>query len=132
MWGSFGYFDDDGNLAQAAAAARALKPGGRYLIDTPSLETILPHFRDKTWFEVDSTTILLDTSFRVDEGRVETEWTFLRGGERHTQRTSVRVYSLHELTDLLRTAGFSTFEARDDELGGFEIGSSRLWLVATR
>lgn len=132
MWGSFGYFDDDGNLAQAKAAARSLKPGGRYLIDTPSLETIYPHFRDKTWFEVGGTTILLDTSFRVDEGRVETAWTFLRGEERHTQRSSIRVYTLHELTDLLRDAGFTTFEARDDELGGFEIGSSRLWLVATR
>ena len=40
MWGSFGYFDDEGNLAQARAAARALKPGGRYLIDTPTLESI--------------------------------------------------------------------------------------------
>jgi SAM-dependent methyltransferase len=132
MWGSFGYFDDDGNLAQARAAVRALKRGGRYLIDTPSLETIYPHFRHKDWFEVEGTTVLMETSLRVDEGRVETEWTFLRGEERHTQRSSIRVYTLHELTDLLREAGFTTFEARDDELGGFEIGSSRLWLVATR
>ena len=31
---SFGYLDDQGNEAFAAALARALKPGGRVLIDT--------------------------------------------------------------------------------------------------
>jgi len=132
MWGSFGYFDDDGNLAQARAAAGALRPGGRYLIDTPTLESIYPQFRDRTWFEAGDTTVLAENAFRLDEGRVETEWTFLRGDERRTQRSSIRVYALSALTDLLREAGFTAFEARDDELEGFAIGSSRLWLVATR
>ena len=132
MWGSFGYFDDEGNLAQARAAARALRPGGRYLIDTPTLESIYPQFRDRTWFEAGDTTVLTENAFRLDEGRVETEWTFLRGDERRTQRSSIRVYALSALTDLLREAGFTTFEARDDELEDFAIGSSRLWLVATR
>ncbi|HEX9124622.1 MAG TPA: hypothetical protein VF984_14895 [Actinomycetota bacterium] len=97
MWGSFGYFDEAGNLAQARAAARALKPGGRYLIDTPSLESIYPDFR-----------------------------------ERHTERSSMRIYSLRELTELLREAGFTSFEARDDALEPFELGSHRLWLVARK
>jgi SAM-dependent methyltransferase len=132
FWGSFGYFDESGNLEQARAAARALRPGGRYLIDTIALETLYPGFRDRTWYEVGETLVLEDRAFNVGEGRVETEWTFLRGGERRAHRTSVRVYSLHELTDLLRDAGFSSFEARDDEHQPFGIGSPRLWLVATR
>jgi SAM-dependent methyltransferase len=132
MWGSFGYFDDEGNLAQARAAARALKPGGRYLIDTPTLESIYPRFRERNWFEAGDTTVLMENAFRLDEGRVETDWTFLRGSERHTRRSSIRVYALGGLTDLLREAGFSAFEAHDDELEPFEIGSSRLWVVATR
>jgi hypothetical protein len=39
---------------------------------------------------------------------------------------------VHELTDLLREAGFAGFEARDDALEEFSLGSDRLWLVATR
>ncbi|HTG48634.1 MAG TPA: class I SAM-dependent methyltransferase [Actinomycetota bacterium] len=132
MWGSFGYFDDAGNLAQARAAARALKPGGRYLIDTPALESIYPRFRDRTWFDAGDTLVLNETRFVLDEGRVETDWTFVRGAERETFRSSIRVYTLAALTDLLREAGFTAFEARDDELEPFELGSSRLWLVATR
>ena len=41
LWGSFGYFDDAGNLAQAAAVADALAPGGRFLVDTNVADSVL-------------------------------------------------------------------------------------------
>ncbi|MFB3739908.1 MAG: hypothetical protein ACE14W_13210 [Candidatus Velamenicoccus archaeovorus] len=72
----------------------------------------------------------METSLAIGEGRVETAWTFVRGDERHTERSSIRLYTLHELTELLREAGFSSFQARDDALEPFELGSRRLWLVA--
>ncbi len=131
FWGSFGYFDEGGNLAQAEAVARSLRPGGRYLIDTPTLETILPRFQERSWFEVGETTVLEERAFLVASSRIETTWSFLRGADRETQRSSMRLYSVRELTDLLRRAGFGTFAARDDELESFGIGSDRLWLVAT-
>ena len=132
FWGSFGYFDEAGNLAQAAAVARALKPGGRYLIDTPSLETLYPRFRERTWFQVGDTIVLQEAILVMGTGRVETEWIFVRGGvAEESHRTSMRVYSVHELTELLREAGFETFELRDDELFDFEVGSQRLWLIAS-
>jgi SAM-dependent methyltransferase len=132
FWGSFGYFDDAGNLAQAATVARALKPGGRYLIDTPSLETLYPRFRERTWFQVADTIVLQEAILVMGTGRIETEWIFVRGGvAEETHRTSMRVYSVHELTELLREAGFESFELRDDELFDFEVGSQRLWLIAS-
>jgi SAM-dependent methyltransferase len=130
MWGSFGYFDDPGNLAQARSAARALKPGGAYLIDTHTAESIYPRFHERDWFEVEDTTVVMDTALAAGEGRIETTWTFIRGDERHAERSSIRLYTLHELTELLREAGFTSFEARDDALEPFELGSHRLWLVA--
>lgn len=132
LWGSFGYFDRAGDRAQARSAARALVPGGRYLIDVPSLETVLPRFRERSWFEVEDTTVLQETTFVHGTGRVETTWTFLRAGERSERRTSVRLYGVAELTDLLHEAGFSSFEVLDDDLEPFALGAERLWLVATR
>jgi SAM-dependent methyltransferase len=132
FWGSFGYFDHDGDLAQAKAAAGALKPGGRFLIDTPSLETILPRFAERSWFEVEGTVVLEERVFHAGAGRVETTWTFLRDGERAEHPAWMRVYSLRELTDLLGEAGFTAFEAMDDDLEPFALGAHRLWLVATR
>jgi SAM-dependent methyltransferase len=133
FWGSFGYFDEAGNLAQASAVARALKPGGRYLIDTPSLETLYPRFRERTWFRVGDTIVLQEATLALGTSRVDTEWTFVREGvAQESHRTTVRVYSVHELTSLLREAGFSSFELRDDELFDFEVGSQRLWLIASK
>ncbi|HEX6844411.1 MAG TPA: class I SAM-dependent methyltransferase [Actinomycetota bacterium] len=131
-WGSFGYFEREGDLAQAVGAARALEAGGRYLIDVPTTETVLPRFRERSWFEVDGTIALQETAYVPGTGRVETDWTFVREGEPRTARhTSVRLYSLRELTDLLYEAGFSSFEALDDDLEPFALGAHRLWLVAT-
>jgi cyclopropane fatty-acyl-phospholipid synthase-like methyltransferase len=133
FWGSFGYFDDDGNRRQAAAAAEALRPGGRYLIDTVTLETLAARFRPRTWFETEGVTVTVETAMNLGEGRVETDWTFLRpGDEPVSRRSSVRCYTLHELTDLLRGVGFVAFTALDAELEPFELGSDRLWLVATK
>jgi SAM-dependent methyltransferase len=142
VWGSFGYFDDAGNLAQARAAADALRTGGRYLIDTVSAETLAATYRPRDWFRVADTVVLLEARPLLDEGRIETEWAFLHAGlrpglhagglpvESHT--TSVRVYAVHELIEVLREAGFATFEPLDDELAGFEMGAERLWMVATK
>ena len=132
FWGSFGYFDDDGNLAQATAAARALRPGGRYLIDVLALESILARFRDRHWFEVEGTVVLEDRSFDIATSRIETSWTFLRDGQRAEHRSSMRLYPVKDLTDLLVEAGFTSFVAPDDGLEPFELDSHRLWLVATR
>jgi SAM-dependent methyltransferase len=132
VWGSFGYFDESGNRAQARAAATALRPRGRYLLDMPSTETLYRRFRDRNWFDVGDVTVLQETELNIGTGRAETTWTFIRGVERATHRSSIRIYSLHELTDLLRGAGFVSFEARDSELEPFELDSHRLWLVATK
>src|SRR4029453_7522855 len=104
FWGSFGYFERDGDLAQARSAARALRKGGRYLFDAPTVETILTRFRERNWFEVGDSTVLQETAFVPGTGRVETTWTFLREGAQSRQHSSMRLYSLHELTDLLTEA----------------------------
>jgi SAM-dependent methyltransferase len=133
FWGSFGYFDDEGNRQQAAAVADALRPGGRYLIDTVSMETLAAHFRPRNWFEADGITVTMETALSLGTARVETTWTFIRPGEEPVvRRSSIRTYTLHELTELLRGVGFDAFTALDAELEPFDLGADRLWLVATK
>jgi cyclopropane fatty-acyl-phospholipid synthase-like methyltransferase len=133
FWGSFGYFDEAGNAAQARAACSALRPGGRYLLDVATVETVAAHFRPRHWFTSGGVTVTVENAFATGTSRIETDWTFHRAGQDdQTRHTSVRLYTLHELTDLLRDAGFAAFEARDDALDPFELGAERLWLVATK
>jgi len=130
LWGSFGYFDEEGNRAQASALAAVLRPGGRCLIDTIVADTLLPRFDPHTSWEVGGVTVEEDRVYHPSSGRIETTWTFARGSERATQATSVRLYALDELTDLLEHAGFASFAPLDGELRPFGPASERLWLVA--
>jgi len=132
MWGSFGYFDDDGDLSAASSACRSLRPGGRYLIDTVGAEGLFANFTERDWFRAEETDVLQQRSYVAGTARVETEWTFIRGGERHVETSSIRVYTVHELTDLLTEAGFTSFGALDDELEPYALGARRLWMVATK
>jgi SAM-dependent methyltransferase len=131
LWGSFGYFDDDGNHAQARALADALEPDGRCLVDTIVADTLLPRFEPHSTWEVAGILVDEDRVYDAASKRIETTWTFTRGAERATQVTSVRLFTLEELTDVFGEAGFASFRAMDAELLAFGASSERLWLVAS-
>ncbi len=132
-WGSFGYFDDDGNRAFARAVAAALRPGGRFLIETHCTETLFPRFNPNGWGTQDETIVLEARAWDHRSGRIETDWTFLRGVDRTEQHSSIRLYAYHELETLLREAGFRTFEAFDPRSGAsFALGAARLAIVASK
>src|SRR5688572_22954445 len=50
---SFGYLDDEGNAAFLRAVAAALKPGARFVLETPMvLENLLGHIQERPWWQV--------------------------------------------------------------------------------
>jgi SAM-dependent methyltransferase len=133
-WGSLGYFEDEGNRAFVAGVARALRPGGRLLIETLTLETLLPEFSQRMWQRIGETLVLQESRFDHERGRVDTEWTLIAAdGTRDVRDSSIRVYCYAELTALLREVGFTSFEGVDTASGEpFGLGADRLTLVATR
>ena len=118
-------------MAQARTAADALAPGGRYLIDTIVADTLLPRFEPSGAWEVGGVAVEELRRYHEDTRRIETTWTFTRDGERAVRTTFVRLYTVDELTDLLASVGFASFQALDDDLAPFGPGAERLWLVAT-
>jgi ubiquinone/menaquinone biosynthesis C-methylase UbiE len=132
-WGSFGYFDEAGNLAFLKSVHRALKPGGRFLIDSHSAETIFPQFESRQWIEESDTTALLDNHFDVETGRVEMDWTFIRAGRRSRRHSSIRIYTLRELNELFREAGFEEVHSYGGLSGEpLELGAPRMLLLAIK
>lgn len=132
-WGSFGYFDDAGNFEFLQGAARALKPGGKMIIDTHVMESLMPQFQPRGWTKMGEVYMVEERQFDHEAGRVETEWTFI-GPERTDQwRSSIRVYAYSELAQMMRDAGFSRCEGFATSTGKpFAVGASRLCMVATR
>ncbi|MGD8340954.1 MAG: methyltransferase domain-containing protein [Gammaproteobacteria bacterium] len=136
FWTSFGYFEDEADdLRVAKRVARSLKPGGRFLIDLQVKESVFPRFQERrwTWFDEERPKRLLEeVNFNVDNGRVDAEWTFIENGVIRSNSSSIRLYSYRELCELLREAGFQTFEGLETVTGKrFKLGSQRLSLVAT-
>ncbi len=135
FWGSFGYFDDEGNKEFLNAAGRVLKPGGRLIIDTHSVDTLLPVFQKRYWRRMGDTLVLEDRKFEHVQSRVDVEWTLVKIKESKvvTFNSSIRIYTYHELCKLLEDAGFFNFEGYGSlDMTPFGFGSHRLLLMATR
>lgn len=131
FWGSFGYFDDDGNRRFLEAVHRSLKTGSRFALDTPNLaEHLLPRPQHRSWSKDGETLVLENITYRHEESRAHTEWTLIANGVSETKSTSIRVYGFRELTVLLSEVGFEvreTFSSLDDE--PYELGRRAYFIV---
>ena len=115
------------------AVAGALKPSGKFLVEIFTTETLLPMFEPRGWTRVDDLLILEERRWDHERSAVETDWTFIDERGRETHHTWMRVDAFHELTELLRSAGFEGFEATDSNTGEpFAVGARRLTVVATK
>src|SRR5262245_49255171 len=105
---SFSYFDDEGNARFLRALARALKPGGRLVLHAATVaEAILPSLVPNSWHDVGGTLLLRNASYDHRRGRLDVEYTFIRGAESEKKTASYRVYTYRELAGLLADAGFT-------------------------
>lgn len=134
FWGSFGYFDEQGNRSFLEAVFRALKPGARFLLDTHVAETLLPRLSQKRdWKCVGETLILEERSYNPAVARTDTEWTAVRDGKVYKKTTSIRLYTYRELCQLFTGVGFVDLEPYGSLNGeSFELSSPRLYLTATK
>jgi SAM-dependent methyltransferase len=131
VWGSFGYFDEDGNTAFLRAIRRALRPGGRFLLATHVAETLFRIFDERGWQQYGDTLMLEERRWDAYAGRVDTEWTFVRHGTSSISRSSIRVYTVRELRALLGACGFVSVDAFQAPGRPFTFGARRLLAVAT-
>jgi SAM-dependent methyltransferase len=105
---SFGYLDDEGNAAFLRAVAAALKPGARFVLETPMvLENLLGHLQDRAWWNVGDLYLLVVNRYDQERERLDIEYTFASNGRFEVRSGSHRAYSYRELVDLIQTAGFT-------------------------
>lgn len=132
LWGSFGYLGEDGDEAFAAATCRALKPGGRFVIDVPGLETLLPTYTKRGWWKVADALILEDRDYDLTSGNMCNTWTIVRDGQASVRRSEIRIYSFPELRRLLLRAGYASVVGYGHVDGTPLALGKRLVVVATK
>jgi SAM-dependent methyltransferase len=132
MLTSFGYFDEEANLRVAEGIARALKPGGRLLLDLVNRDYIVSDLPSRVWWEGNGCVVLEEVDFNFHTSRILTHRSIVfEDGRQLEQEISVRAYSLHEIGRLLRQAGFRVLEISGSlaTRGHFFGGTSRNLLI---
>jgi SAM-dependent methyltransferase len=108
---SFGYFDEETNLKVAASVQRALRPGGKFLLDTMNRDYIVADLPTRVWWEGEGCVVLEEVDFNYQTSRLMVRRSVVfQDGRQVEHEMSIRVYSLHELGKLLRQAGFRILE----------------------
>ena len=105
---SFGYLDDEGNEAFLHAVAAALKPGARFVLETPMvLENMLGRIQERPWWKVGDMRLLVVNRYDPVRGRLDIEYTHIANGHVDTRHGSHRAYTYRQLVGLLEGAGFT-------------------------
>lgn len=133
---SFGYFDDAGNDAVLQGVARALAPGGRFLIDVINRDFLVARASPRNWQENDRVLLVESRELDLAASRSRATWVVLdkqAGWARREYQVDLRVYSAHELGALLRRTGLEPVTWYGDYEGGpLAVASPRLIAVAVK
>jgi len=135
LFTSFGYFESDSENAKVLSEAfRALRPGGKFLIDYLSRDYVIATLVERDIRaigdrHVENVRCLTDGCRRVEKTTTVTS----ADGRVYQFHESVRMYSRQEMVDMLRAAGFVDVVCYGSLSGGVCSASSpRLILIAEK
>jgi SAM-dependent methyltransferase len=135
MFVSFGFFKDENeNKAMLQGVFRALKPGGKLLLDFWNREKEIREFKPTACEKIRDVIVLKEWQFDALAGRLNwTNTVIFPDGKRESWEHSVRAYTVAELKALLEEAGLK-FEAVYGSLAGedYTLDSPSATIIATR
>jgi SAM-dependent methyltransferase len=137
-WTSFGCGGDEENRRMLDRAFEALRPGGRFALDTMNVPGVLRGFqRDSILHRTTprgQVTLLRETSIDFAAGRMLKTWTYFVDGRFDTRHhSSMRLYLPDAIVAMLRAAGFADIELLGDLTGApLTLDSPRLIVLARR
>nr|HEX4317111.1 methyltransferase domain-containing protein [Kofleriaceae bacterium] len=117
LFSTFGYFDDETNKKTLANVARALRPGGRVLIEILNRDYVIADLPTRVWWEGDGCVVLEEVDLNYFSSRIQVNRSVVfDDGRQLEQEISLRAYSLHEVGKLMHAAGFRVLEVS----GGYQ------------
>ncbi len=111
MWTSIGYYDDETDKKILRQLNRLASPGGILVIELGNRDFIVKHFQPFGIGELEGCELHEQRKLNLERSRVENTWKFYKKeGEELKHLASIplnsRLYSLHELVDLLGKTGW--------------------------
>jgi SAM-dependent methyltransferase len=133
---SFGYFDDPENIDVIRGVYKALKSGGRFLIDLANKESMLRGFDSqlRKWFRRQDKYYLLRREFDVLTDRFDTYLHVVGDNiEKRDYIASIRYYSYPEMKGILLDAGFRILQVYGSyDKKPYVLGCQRMVILAEK
>jgi len=135
-WGnSFGYMPHDATVAHLESARRALRAGGRLILESATVaESWLPRFTPEVDYEAGGVTMRGRNTYDAARSRVVGDFTFEdESGRRERNEVIHHVHTVAEVVRLLEGAGFHVDELLGDhaERTAYALGAPHLVAIAT-
>jgi len=107
LFTSFGYFQKfSDDIKTLKGAARALKPGGLFMIDIVHGDFVRKNFRPRNWMRLEDGSYRLEAARLTNDG-VQNTWTTIKNGKVLEKSFFTRLYSKNRLTAAMRKAGLT-------------------------
>jgi SAM-dependent methyltransferase len=129
---AFGYFGDTANRSVLDGIARALRPGGRLVMDLDNLTSFLGSYVPSRVAAARENGDMLVDRYHLDAqtGRFEAERTVIRGGRTRRVTFVKRLLGFPELRDWLLAAGFATVTGYGEDGRSLTADHKRMVVVA--
>jgi SAM-dependent methyltransferase len=135
MFTSIGYFDDeDENYQIIARGAAALRPGGKFLLDTTNRDRVIRNPQWRSWLPMGRGVVLETPAFDWQRSRLNSRRVLVYpDGRRRETRISLRLYTLAEVAGMFERAGLvvtATFGSFDRTK--YDVDSPRIIMVGEK
>lgn len=129
---SFGYHSDEDNLKVLQGVSRALKPGGRLLIDQYNTSALARAGDRFTVLDLGDSLLMQKPIWELETGRWGAERIVVRGGTIRRSRFTCRCYSPNELKTMLAGTGFSAPAFWGDGFEPLGLDSTKQIMLTTK
>lgn len=109
LFTSIGYFEnEDDNFEVVRRGAAALKPGGRFMLDTINRDRIIRNPQWNQWLPMGRGVVLESPAFDWQRGRLNSKRILVfPNGKRRETRISLRLYTVAEVATMFERAGLT-------------------------
>ncbi|ACK41600.1 MULTISPECIES: class I SAM-dependent methyltransferase [Dictyoglomus] len=126
MFTSFGYYEDEDNLKILKNVAKALKRGGKFLLDLSNRDFILRNFLPYVVIEREGNYMIDFNIVDITEGRIYNKRVVIRDGVKKEKPFFIRLYAPTEIKFILESLGLKVIKF----FGGYD--SSPLSIYSRR
>ena len=134
IWTSFGYFDKESdNQLVLNKLYKALKPGGKMLLHVLNRDWIIKHYTPYGLLELGDLKVVDKRRFDCKTSINISQWHFFKSGHEEVYESRIRMYSWHELYNMMQRAGFQDVQGygsmNDDQI---DFNSQNLFVIGTK